>query len=727
MNMKPDDPPFAPRSAASAPSGLPMEQLTRFLDEGLFILDVSGRLTFLNAAGERILGWKQEELLGDIAHCKIHHQNAADRIVPPEECPAYQSIQEGRVYHVDNDVFVHRDGRLLPVSFTSAPLWDNGRMTGSVTVFKELSSQQELEREIKQAQDIALETARLKAEFLSNMSHEIRTPIHGVIGLNDLLLDSKLTKEQRELATAARDSAQALLTIVNDILDFSRIEAGKLEIKAEEFRPAKVVEEVVGLITPQVQGKRINLLVDVSNRIPTLLLGDPARIRQVLLNLVGNAIKFTKKGGVSIRVRLETKTRSQVTVRFSITDTGIGIPKANQHRLFQPFAQVDGSSTRPYGGTGLGLSIASRLVELMGGQIGYEERKDRGSLFWFSLPLARTGATETEPLPLLTSTCLSGVKILIVDPQQASQTLLLNTLLRWNMKATSVESTEEILAYLRQEAATGVPCRLVLVSRSRQADNAPNGEHFSVIQSLTQDTEWPLVQCILLTGSDDKKYLEEARQAGYVAILSKPIQRDRLLESLVALLQSEAEPTASTEVAATRTETPTTNPMAPLLHPRGEYPPHDQQTKPIRRSFVHLGEGLLSPLSIAGYRILLAEDNAVIQKAVQIQLHRLGYGVDTVANGQEAIAFMQRETCALILMDCHMPVLDGYHAAQTIRRLPTQQAHLPIIGMVAKTVKGDQERCLEMGMNDVLNKPVQLESLKQLLDKWLPEQPKRSS
>ncbi|MBF0584123.1 MAG: response regulator, partial [Magnetococcales bacterium] len=658
---------------------------------------------------ERILGWKQEELLGSVAHFKIHYQSKTAPLVPLESCPAHKTIQDGQVYHVENDTFVHRDGRLLPVSMTVSPLWENGHMVGSVTVFKELASHQDLAREIKQAQDIALETARLKAEFLSNMSHEIRTPIHGIIGLNALLLDSKLNKEQRELSAAARDSAQALLTIVNDILDFSRIESGKLEIRSEEFRPAKIVEEVAGLVMPQAQGKNIQLQLDHSNRIPPLLLGDPARIRQVLLNLVGNAVKFTKKGEVSIRVRMEKKTKSQVTLRYSVTDTGIGISKADQHRLFQPFVQVDGSSTRPYGGTGLGLSIASRLVELMGGQIGYEGRKEKGSLFWFSIPLARTSTAEMDSRVTLTSTSLQGVKILIVDPQQTSQTVLLNELLHWKMKATSVESAEEILAYLKQEAATGIPCHLVLVSHPRQADNTPIIEHFAMVRALSQNPELPPVRFLLLTGEDDKKYLEDARQAGYCVILPKPVQRDRLLESLLVLVQSESEQDLQSPATDAR-----------------PYPASVQASvlPQIRRATPHPSRAPATAPAI-DHRILLAEDNAVIQKALQIQLHRLGYAVHTVANGREAVSFMRRESCSLILMDCHMPVMDGYQAAQSIRNLSNNQPHIPIIGMVARTVRGEQERCLEFGMDDVLSKPVQLESLKALLARCLPEQTTR--
>ncbi|MBF0185313.1 MAG: response regulator [Magnetococcales bacterium] len=695
-----------------------LQQVTSYLTEGVILLDRGGCLRFLNAAAERMLGWSLEELQGEIAHYKIHCQNLAQQQVPLEECPAHKAIQDGRVYHIENDVFVHRDGRLIPVSFTVSPLREQGEIVGAVTVFTELSSQLELAREIRQAQDIALETARLKAEFLSNMSHELRTPIHGVIGLNDLLLDSKLAKEQRELATAVRDSAQALLTIVSDILDFSRIEAGKLEIKAEEFRPAKVVEEVVGLLMPQVQGKPVNLLTQISNRVPSVLQGDVARIRQVLLNLAGNAVKFTKRGEVTIRVRSEKKSKNQVVLRFLVADTGIGIAKANQHRLFRPFVQVDGSSTRPYGGTGLGLSIASRLVELMGGQIGFASRKDRGSLFWFDVPLTRSGPLPLTLQPELDKSRLVGVKILLVDPQQTSQTLLLNKILRWKMRATSVESLEEISACLQQEAATGTPCRLVLVSLPTARGQQARERAMAALQAVQSQEVWPMVSFILLGGSNDKKYLEDARQAGYATVIAKPVQTPRLLEALLSLLPDEgttleAERIHSVSVDNDYTLTATGG-SGDTTQPEGESRLGEEAlTLPGERSLLHRSAG--------GWPVLLAEDNPVIQKAVQSQLQSLGCVVHTVANGKEALAFMMHAHCALVLMDCHMPVLDGYLSSQAIRLLSAPQGEVPIIGMVAAGSKGERERCLEYGMNDLLSKPVQWEALKEMLALWLPK------
>ena len=663
-----------------------LEQVTRFLGEGVLILDPNGRLTFMNSESERILGWKQEELIGSTIHNKIHYQNPMGEPIPREQCPVHKCIQDGQVYQIKEDFFIHQDGRIIPVSFVSAPIWkfpkNNSQLIGSVTIFREISKGQEVEREIKQARDIALETARLKSEFLANMSHEIRTPINGVIGMTELLLDSKLNKEQKELASIARESAQALLTMVNDILDFSRLESGKLEVKSDDFRPLKVVEEVAELLGTQAQGKNLDLLVDVSNKIPNVLKGDPARIRHVLVNLVGNALKFTKKGEVIIRVRQEIKNKSQVILRFSIADTGIGIPKSARHRLFQPFTQVDGSSTRKYGGVGLGLSISSRLVELMGGQIGCQSRKGKGSTFWFSIPLARSTKTENDPFSSQTSIHLQGIKALVVDPHQTSQTILLNHLLRWKIRGTAVESQEEALSYLEHEAKTGFPCSLVLVSSSTTSE-----PDFPLAQTIRQTPYLNPIHLVLLTGISDNKFLQEAKTAGYTANLSKPIQRNRLLECLLSLptLQTEHSPQKST--------------------------PHHT----LEASRLNKPEG--------GNRILLAEDNAVIQKVAQIQLQRLGYAVHIVANGKEAVQFMETGNCSLILMDCHMPILDGYQATSAIRALQGEQApKIPIIGMSAKALKGDPERCLEVGMDDVLTKPVQIENLAKILNRWLPRE-----
>ena len=658
-----------------------LDQLSRHLQEGLFILDTRGRLAYLNPAGERILGWKHDTLLGAPMHDRIHFQNPMGVPIPAEECPVHKSVVNGQTYRAEEEAFIHRDGHLVPVSFVSSPLRQGERITGSVTVFKEIGQRREMEREIKQARDIALETARLKSEFLANMSHEIRTPINGVIGLTGLLVDSKLNKEQRELAATARESAQALLTVVDDILDFAGLEAGKMEIFAADFKTKLLVAEVAELHASQAQNKGLTLHTSVSNKLPSVLQGDPARLRQVLLNLVSNAIKFTRKGDVSIRARLMEKSKTRVLVRFTVLDTGIGIPKSSRHRLFQPFTQVDGSSSRAYGGAGLGLSISKRLVELMGGEMGYESRKGKGSAFWFTVPLNRSGDEETdlEPAQPREMSRLRGVKALVVDPQQTSRTILLNSLLHWNLKGTAVESAGEALAYLRHESNTPHPCDLVLIASSLENEEAD----FTLARAISESALAP-ASLVLLTGDVSRKHLERARNAGYVAHLAIPLQLDRLRECLLSLFN----------------------------------PPDDQYSL--------LASSVASPSARPGNRfpeggapILLAEDNAVIQKVEQMLLNRLGYAVHLVANGKDACQHLLSHDCSLVLMDCQMPVMDGFLATQAIRAFDGAAREIPIIGLTANP-RDEGPRCLESGMTDILAKPVQIESLAEMLKKWLP-------
>ncbi|MEO5333940.1 MAG: ATP-binding protein, partial [Magnetococcus sp. YQC-5] len=648
-------------------------QMTRHLEEGLYILDQAGRILFINEVGERMLGWQQDEILGKNPHDIIHLQNAAGERIPSEACPILQCVQRGEIFRSEEDVFTHRDGHLVPVSLIASPIFENNRITSSFTLFKDLNLHKQWERELKQARDIAMETSRLKSEFLANMSHEIRTPINGVIGMTDLLLDSKLNKEQKDYATTLKESAQALLTIVNDILDFSSLEAGKIESLVCPFSPLKVVEEVAELLASQAQQKNLDLLIDVSPKLPNLLLGDPARLRQILLNLAGNAVKFTKKGEVVIQARLMEKTKTPLVVRFSVTDTGIGIPKTSWHRLFKPFTQVDGSTTRPYGGMGLGLSIANRLVELMGGEMGMTSRRGKGSTFWFMVPFPLASETEADPPSPLAATRLKGIKALVVDPRQTSQTILLNHLLNWNMKSAAVESPEEALAYLKHEATAGAPCDILLLA----ASPIPLEECLELGRKITEDPTMPPVGLLLITGIHEKNWFLEARKVGFAAHLTKPLHRHQLLDRLVSLLNPESPPESDLG----------TPDHAPLL---AHEPP----------ATIRVEESSSERL------ILLAEDNAVNQKVAQMQINRLGFTVHTVANGKDAIHAMQSGSYAMILMDCHMPVMDGMQATRAIRQLENTEnrSRTPIIALTSNALTGDAQRCLDHGMDDTLIK-----------------------
>jgi two-component system, sensor histidine kinase and response regulator len=657
-----------------------LKQITQNMQDGVFILDREGKLLFLNAEGERLLGWTMQELSGKNMHDHIHYQNPNGTKIPASDCPVHKSVVNGQSYYVKEEAFIHRDGHIIPVSFTATPITHNGDITYSVTTFQDLIRRKQAEREIKQARDIALETSRLRSEFLANMSHEIRTPINGVIGMSDLLLNTKLNKEQKDMASIARESAQALLTVVNDILDFSRLEGGKLDLQEVDFRPEKLVADVAGLLGSQAQKKGLEMDQHTSEKIPSMLRGDPARLRQVLLNLAGNAVKFTKKGRIFISARVEDKSKTRVVVRFSVTDTGIGIPKSSRHRLFQPFTQVDGSRSRSFGGTGLGLSITSRLVELMGGEVGFTSKKNKGSTFWFTIPLTRSSQDSANSPITIGSDLLTGVKALVVDPHQISQTVTLNHLLEWKMKGTAVESAQEAMAFLKHETNRGHPCDLVLIS-STSLDLS-----IDLAKTITKDASLLPASLVLLTRTREKKRLEEAKKAGFITHLNRPVSGPKLQQCLLSL-------------------------FSPKIGDTAENAPEGQTNQ----------EGsAVNNKPESGKSILLAEDNTIIQKMVQMQLNRLGYSVHIVANGKEAIQ-AATETCSLILMDCKMPIMDGFQAAREIRSNELKGNRIPIIAMTAGTGQGEESQIKDAGMDAFLDKPIQIENLAETLEEWVPK------
>ncbi|MBF0446411.1 MAG: response regulator [Magnetococcales bacterium] len=482
------------------------------------------------------------------------------------------------------------------------------------------------------------------------------------------------------MSNTARESAQALLIVVNDILDFSRLEGGKLDIQSVDFLPGKIVSEVAELLGSQAQKKGLVIDHHTSDKIRSSLRGDPARLRQALLNLAGNAVKFTKKGRIFISASLEEKTKSRILVRFSVTDTGIGIPKSARHRLFQPFTQVDGSRSRSFGGTGLGLSIASRLVELMGGEIGFSSKKGKGSTFWFTVPLTRASQSNTNSKIIVKNNLLQGIKALVVDPHQISQTVTLNHLLEWKMKGTAVENAQEAVAYLKHEAEIGHPCDLVLIS-STQLDLSTE-----LASTISKDTTLPPTKLVLLTRTRDEKRLTQAIQAGFVTHLNRPVSGPKLQQCLLSIFNKNQ--------ADTLTET--------------------QQTT-ISQSGSEADQ-----VSESGKSILLAEDNTIIQKMVQMQLNRLGYTVHIVANGKDAVQ-AATETCSLILMDCKMPIMDGFQAAKTIRSKETNGNRIPIIAMTAGIEHGEESQIKDADMDSFITKPIQIEHLAEVLEEWIPK------
>ncbi len=525
-------------------------------------------------------------------------------------------------------------------------------------VVRDITERKRVEEEIERARDAAVESARLKSEFLANMSHEIRTPMNGVVGMTTLLLDTELSKQQRDFAETIQTSADSLLTIINDILDFSKVEAGKLHFEVLDFDLHHTIEGAVDLLVGSAFAKNLELAALVERDVPPDLRGDPGRLRQILTNLVGNAIKFTERGEVSIGVSLVGETASDALLRFEVRDTGIGIPPSVQGRLFNAFTQADGSTTRKYGGTGLGLAISKRLVELMGGEIGYHSAPGGGSTFWFTARFERQTPVRLAPAIVRT---LAGRRVLIVDDSELARDVLRAQLTAWGVDARQVSGGFEALAVLREAAASGSPFELAVLDR-----DMPGMDGLMLARAIKRDAAIAGVPLVMITTLADIGHDAQIVEAGALASITKPVKHAQLREALVRALGHRGESRSS--------------PPQPVTPP--------------------------AALPSARARVLIAEDNIVNQKVALAQLRSLGYSADAVANGAEAVEALSRIPYDVVLMDCHMPIVDGFEATRLIRRMAGEMRHVPIIAVTANAMDGDREECLAVGMDDYVSKPI---------------------
>lgn len=651
-------------------------QLRAILDHSpalIFLKDLEGRYLDVNRQFERTFHLTRERTIG----------RTDAELFPPAQAAAFRAndrlVLEAKHPRQFEEVALHDDGPHTSIVFKFPLLNLDGIPYGVGGVATDITDRKQAEVALAQARDQAMEAARLKSEFLATMSHEIRTPMNGVIGMSDLLLETELTVEQRECAETVRKCGDHLLMIINDILDFSKIEAGRLTLESLDFDLRNLIEDTLDLLAEQAQRKRLELVGLVDAAVPSAVCGDPGRLRQVFTNLLGNAIKFTDSGEVVLRLTVVQETSDDVVLRGEVTDTGIGISPEGQARLFQTFSQVDGSNTRKYGGTGLGLAICKRLTELMGGQIGVESTRGKGSRFWFTVRLGKAAVTREKEAKLFPA--LDGRRVCLVGKPGSGQMLLLRSIADRGMQGATVKDGTEAVVLMRRAALEGRPFDLAMLEEQQ---SGVEGTVFA--QAVKADPVLRHIPVIVVTSFGQRGDAKAAQEAGVSAYLTRPIHQSALWRCLASLLKPVPDQPGDQEGAA-----------RPLIT-RHSLQEQTDRGRP---------------------RLLVVDDQEINQVVAVSLLERLGCLVDVAGSGLAAVAAVKAATYDLVLMDCQMPELDGYQATTMIRQGESQGARVPIVALTGLAQPGDREKCVAAGMDDYLTKPLQFSLLEAMLRRWL--------
>jgi len=639
---------------------------------GMALVGLDGKLIRVNRALCGIVGYSEVELLARSCYEDISHPDD----IANDKAQANRLVAGEIVTYQLEKRYLHKDGSVIHcLRCVSLVRNGEGKPLYFVSQVQDISERKAAERQVREARLAAEAASKAKSEFLANMSHEIRTPMNGILGMTDLILETELSRDQRESLGLVKSSADALLTVINDILDFSKIEAGKLDIDPMPFFLGEVLGDSLKALAHRAHAKGLELAYDLHPDLPELVVGDAGRIRQVLTNLVGNSVKFTDKGEVVVRVELIGDNSNHYRVRYSISDTGIGIPREKLRSIFEPFTQVDGSTTRKYGGTGLGLTITARLVELMGGRIWAESEVGHGSTFHFEICFDK--ARESIARKVVVPADLRGVAVLIVDDNTTNRRVLSELVRRWGALPTCVESGAQALTELRRAMVAGASYPLVLLDAMM-----PEMDGFTVAEKVKRDPAIANTTILMLTSADGQGDAARCREVGISAYLIKPVKPTELNQAIAAALPSAT--------------------ITPVLPPINVVTP---TSRPLR--------------------VLLAEDNAVNRLVVVRLLEKLGHTITIAHDGHEAVTAFAVHSFDIILMDVQMPQMDGFEATVAIREIEkTAGGHMPIVAMTAHAMKGDRERCMANGMDDYIAKPIQRAELFRVLN-WVADQSSR--